>query len=310
MKLDGLGKNEGNVLDNLIASKEVPVIIGIGISPGSVPGPLNPPGPPGTPVRRTFRFNRSYEFDSTNANFSNFVLNEVLPAVQKMKTKDGRAINISPDGNDHAATGASTGGIGSFTLAWQRPDQFTRIYDVIGTFVSMRGGHDYPALIRKTDPKPIRIFLEDGSADAWNPLFGSWFDANQNMNSALEFAGYDVAHAWGTHGHDSKPGAVIFPDVMRWLWRDYPAPIKPGTSKNSTLVEITLPGEGWEKIPGTFQNVAGLAANSRGEIHYTDDTTGGCSHLDADDKPVEDAGGKGIANLAVRAGRDALCLRA
>jgi enterochelin esterase-like enzyme len=236
VKLDGLGSFEGTVLDNLIARKEVPVMIGVGIVPGSI-----------SSGGKTVRFNRSYEFDSMNNRFPDFVLNELLPRVQAMKTRDGRLIRLSMDGNDHAATGSSTGGIGSFTLAWQRPDQFTRVYSVIGTFVSMRGGNEYPVLIRKTDPKPIRIFLEDGSTDAWNPLFGSWYDANLNMDSALSFAGYDVAHAWGTHGHNGQAGQVIFPDVMRWLWRDYPAPIKAGVSANSTLQEITIPEEGWRK---------------------------------------------------------------
>ncbi|MCE0497457.1 MAG: SMP-30/gluconolactonase/LRE family protein [Methylacidiphilales bacterium] len=281
VKLDGLGTYEATVLDNLIAKKDVPVIIGVGISSGTVWK-----DPPGTPKRAAIRFNRSYEFDSVNDHFPDFVLNEVLPAVEKMKTKDGRAINLSPDGNDHAATGGSTGGIGSFTLAWRRPDQFTRVYSLIGTFVSMRGGHEYPALIRKTDPKPIRIFLEDGSTDAWNPLFGSWYDANLAMESALSFSGYDVAHAWGTHGHDGRPGGMIFPDVMRWLWRDYPAPIKAGISKNSTLVEITLPGEGWQKIPQTFQSAAGLAANAQGDVFLSDRPASTLYHLGADDKPV------------------------
>jgi hypothetical protein len=281
VKLDGLGGYEGTVLDNLIAKKEMPVIIGVGINSGTIWK-----DPPGTPKRRALRFNRSYEFDSMNDHFPDFVLNEVLPAVQQLKTHDGRAIRLSPDGNDHAATGGSTGGIGSFTLAWRRPDQFTRVYDVIGTFVSMRGGHEYPALIRKTEPKTIRIFLEDGSTDAWNPLFGSWFDANVNMESALSFAGYDVAHAWGTHGHDGRPGAGIFPDVMRWLWRDYPAPITAGTSKNSTLVEITLPGEGWQKIPQTFQSATGLAANAQGDVYLSDAPAATIDHLGANDTPA------------------------
>ena len=281
VKLDGLGNSEATVLDNLIAKKEVPVIIGVGISPGAIFK-----DPPGTPKRQAFRFNRSYEFDSVNDNFPDFVLKELLPAVEKLQTHDGRAIKLSPDGNDHAATGASTGGIGSFTLAWRRPDQFTRVYDVIGTFVSMRGGHEYPALIRKTEPKPIRIFLEDGSTDAWNPLFGSWYDANLNMESALKFSGYDVAHAWGTHGHNGTPGAVIFPDVMRWLWRDYPAPIKAGISGNSTLQEITVPGEGWQKIPQSFQAAAGLAANAKGEVYLSDAPAATIYRLGADDMPV------------------------
>ncbi len=276
VKLDGLGAFEATVLDNLIAKKEVPVIIGVGITPGTVWK-----DPAGTANRAASRFNRSYEFDSTNDHFPDYVLNELLPAVQKLKTKDGRPIRISPDGNDHAATGGSTGGIGSFTLAWRRPDQFRRVYSVIGTFVSMRGGSDYPVLIRKTDPKPIRIFLEDGAIDAWNPLFGTWYDANLNMESALTFAGYDVAHAWGTHGHDGRPGQVIFPDVMRWLWRDYPSPIKSGVSKNSTLQEIEQPGEGWQAVTQTFQSATGLAADSKGDVYVSDAAVGNVYRIGA-----------------------------
>jgi sugar lactone lactonase YvrE/enterochelin esterase-like enzyme len=281
IKLDGLGELEANVLDNLIAKKEVPVIIGVGISSGVIWK-----DPPGAPTRRAIRYNRSYQFDSMNHHFPNYVLNELLPAVQKLKTKDGRVVKISPEGNDHMVTGMSTGGIGAFTLAWRRPDQFSRVYTVIGTFVSMRGGHEYPALIRKTDPKPIRIFMEDGSTDVWNPLFGSWYDANLNVESALSFAGYDVAHAWGNHGHDPRPGAAVFPDVLRWLWRDYPALVKPGISQNSTLKEITLPDEGWQKIPQTFRAATGLAANAKGEVYFSDAPASVIYRIDRDDKPV------------------------
>ena len=253
------------MLDNLIASHEIPVMIGVGIVPGAIWK-----DPAGTPKRRASRFNRSYEFDSMNDHFPDYVLKELLPAVQKLTTHDGRAIKLSPNGNDHMATGGSTGGIGSFTLAWQRPDQFTRVYSVIGTYVSMRGGHEYPALIRKTDPKPIRIFLEDGSTDAWNPLFGSWYDANLNMESALTFAGYDVAHAWGNHGHNGRPGQVIFPDVMRWLWRDYPTPIKSGVSQNTTLQEMTLPEQPWRQLSQSFQGALALASDSKGDVYVSD----------------------------------------
>jgi hypothetical protein len=281
LKLDGLGSYEGTVLDNLIAKNQVPVMIGVGIIPGTIWK-----DPAGTPKRAASRFNRSYEFDSLNDHFPDFVLDEILPAVQKLKTHDGRPIRLSSNGNDHAATGGSTGGIGSFTLAWSRPDQFTRVYSVIGTFVAMRGGNEYPALIRKTDPRPIRIFLEDGSADAWNPLFGSWYDANLNMESALTFSGYDVAHAWGTHGHDGRPGQVIFPDVMRWLWRDYPAPVTSGVSHNSTLQEITLPGASWQKIPQSFQGAAGLAADARGDVYLSDASTDRIYRIGADSRPT------------------------
>lgn len=281
LKLDGLAEYEATVLDNLIAQKEIPVTIGVGITPGTVWNAGR-----GTPNRHALRFDRSYEFDSLNDNFPDFVLNELLAAVRKLKTHDGRAIHLSGEGNDHAVTGASTGGIGSFTLAWRRPDQFTRVYSEIGTFVSMRGGNEYPALIRKTDPKPIRVFLEDGSADAWNPLFGSWYEANLNMESALKFAGYDVAHAWGAHGHDARPGQVIFPDVMRWLWRDYPATIKSGRSRNSTLDEITSPNEGWRTIPQSFQAAAGLAANPEGDVYVSDAPVKTIYRMGPDSKPA------------------------
>lgn len=280
VKLDNLGAYEGTVLDNLIARHEVPVVIGVGIVPGAIWK-----DPAGTPKRAAYRYNRSYEFDSLNDNFPDFVLNELLPAAQKLKTRDGRPVRLSPDGNDHAATGGSTGGIGAFTLAWRRPDQFARVYSVIGTFVSMRGGHEYPALIRKTDPKPIRIFLEDGATDVWNPLFGSWFDANLNMESALTFAGYDVAHAWGTHGHDGRPGQVIFPDVMRWLWRGYPAPVRTGVSNNSTLQEIALPGEPWRKIPQSFRGADGLTADASGGVCLSDSLAATIYRIGVGSKP-------------------------
>ncbi len=281
IKLDGLGTFEGTVLDHLIASHEVPVMLGIGISSGTIWK-----DPPGTPKRAATRFNRSYEFDSMNDHFPNFVLNELLPAVARLKTRDGRPIHLSTNGNDHAVTGGSTGGIGSFTLAWRRPDQFTRVYSVIGTYVSMRGGHEYPALIRKTDPKPIRIFMEDGSTDAWNPLFGTWWDANLNMESALTFAGYDVAHAWGTHGHDGRPGQAIFPDVMRWLWRDYPAPVASGVSHNSTLEEITLPAEPWRKVAEGYRGAAGLAADAKGDVYFSDAPSAATYRIGTDGRPA------------------------
>jgi gluconolactonase len=281
LRLDTIGTYEGNVLDNLIAKKEVPVMIGIGLGSGGVWTI-----PPAGQKRHPLRMDRTYEFDSMNDNLADYVLNELLPAVEKLMTHDGRPIHLSRDGNDHMVSGGSTGGIGSFTLAWRRPDQFTRVYDVIGTFVSMRGGHEYPAIIRKTEPKPIRIFLEDGSKDAWNPLFGSWFDANVNMESALTFAGYDVGHAWGTHGHNGRDGAAIFPDVLRWLWRDYPARIPVGTSQNSTLRDILPNNSGWQTLPAEFQDASGLAADPNGEVYLSDVSASVIYHLGSDDRPV------------------------
>ncbi len=258
--LDSVGPTVPAIYENLIAKKEVPMTILVGVAPGTVWKDKA--------AKQPYRYNRSFEFDSMNGDFARYLETEILPLVESQKTSDGRPIRISHAAADRAIGGASTGGIGSFTVAWQRPDLFSRVFSMIGTFVSMRGGHEYPALIRKTEPKPIRVFLEDGSEDAWNPLFGSWFTANLNMDAALTFAGYDVAHLWGIHGHDHKLADAVLPDIMRWLWRGWPEPVKAGVSKNDMLTTILVPGEEWQQVADKLPASPALAANSKGEVGY------------------------------------------
>lgn len=104
------------------------------------------------------RFNRSYEYDGLGDNYARFILDELLPDVETKKTSDGRAIRLSKNGNDRAIGGASSGAICAFTAAWERPDAFSRVFSAIGTYVGLRGGHNYSTLIRKYEPKPIRVF--------------------------------------------------------------------------------------------------------------------------------------------------------
>ncbi|MGC1921019.1 MAG: SMP-30/gluconolactonase/LRE family protein [Acidobacteriaceae bacterium] len=229
------------VFDNLIHRKELPVIIAIGLSSGTDPS-ADPPHNP--------RFNRSFEFDSLSDVLADFILQELLPAVEQHKTPDGLPIYLSTDPNDRGMMGGSTGGIGSFTVAWQRPDAFRRVYSMIGTYVGMRGGDRYPVLVRKTDPKPLRVFLQDGSRDGWpgGLEFGDWWMSNQEMERALTFSGYEVNHAWGVLGHEGTHGESILPDVMRWLWKDWPRPIEAGTSQNSMLRTVLQPQQNWQPV--------------------------------------------------------------
>ena len=150
--LDGVQFNAPVVFDNLIHKKEIPVTIGVFVGSGTVIDSA------GFPVR----YNRSFEFDAVNDDFVRFIETELLPDVELKKASDGRPIRISKNGKDRAIAGCSSGGIGAFTAAWERPDLFSRVYSCIGTFVGMRGGDRYPVLIRKTEPKPIRVFLQDG----------------------------------------------------------------------------------------------------------------------------------------------------
>jgi enterochelin esterase-like enzyme len=237
--LDGLGFGAPTVFDNLIHKGELPLIIGIGISSGDVPSETG----------ENARHNRSFEFDGLSDNLARFITEEVFPFVEQQKTADGLEIKLSKDPNDRCTGGGSTGGIGAFTLAWERPDLFRRVFSAIGTFVCMRGGDRYPVLVRKTEPKPLRIFLQDSSHDQWlgGPEVGDWWISNVAINRALEFAGYDVKHIWGTGPHSGKQAAQAFPDAMRFLWKDYPNPVKAQTDKtiNVFLKQILKPESEW-----------------------------------------------------------------
>lgn len=241
------------VFDNLIAKKEMPVTIGIFINPGVVPAANSNSLP---------RFNRSLEYDGLGDNYVKFLMEEILPVV-------GKKYNLAQDGNSRAIAGASSGAICAFTAAWERPDAFTRVFSAIGTYVGLRGGNDYPTLIRKTAPKPIRVFLQDGTNDN-NIYAGNWWFANQEMLSALEFAGYEVNHIWGEGTHSGKHGAAILPDALRWLWKDYPAPIKAGIGSKQPVMDVLIPGEDWQVVAGGFGFTEGPAANAKGEVFFTD----------------------------------------
>ena len=258
---DGIGLNAPTVFDNLIFKKEMPVTIGVFVQPGIVPA---------TNTNAALdRFNRSYEYDGLGDNYARFLLEEILPAVEKITLLDGRALRLSHDGNDRCIGGQSSGGICAFTAAWERPQAFSRVFSAIGTFVDLRGGARYPTLIRKFEPKPIRVFLQDGANDN-NKYGGDWWMANQMMARALEFAGYQVNHVWGEGAHSGKHATAIFPDAMRWLWNGWPQPVKAGPTRNDTLTNILIPGEGWQIVGSGCKFTEGPAVNARGEVFFND----------------------------------------
>ncbi|MEI8379178.1 MAG: alpha/beta hydrolase-fold protein [Planctomycetota bacterium] len=195
------------VFDNLIHRKEMPVTIGIFLSPGTIP-----PAQPG----QKDRSNRSFEYDSLGDQYSKFLIDEVLPGlVEKYDLK------LTNDPEGRGTCGISSGGICAFTVAWERPDQFRKVISHIGSFTNIRGGHVYPAVIRKTEKKPLRVFLQDGTNDLDN-LHGHWPLANQQMASSLKFKEYDYQFVLGDGGHSGKHGGMLLPETLRWLWRDYP----------------------------------------------------------------------------------------
>jgi gluconolactonase len=257
---DGIQFNAPAVFDQLIAAKEMPVTIGVFVMHGRVKAADS--------EKALDRFNRSYEYDGLGDNYVRFLLDEILPEVEAKKTSDGRPIRLSKSGNDRSIGGSSSGAICAFTAAWERPDAFSRVFSAIGTYVGLRGGNVYPTLVRKYEPKPIRIFLQDGSNDN-NIYGGDWWMANQEMQRALAFAGYEVKHEWGDGGHNGQHATKLFPDAMRWLWKDWPQPVKAGLG-SPQLQQILIPGEDWQLVADGYRFTEGPAANAKGEVFFND----------------------------------------
>jgi len=256
---DGVQFNAPAVFDKLIANKEMPIVIGVFVTPGVVKP---------TDDKALPRFNRSYEYDGLGDAYARFLLDELLPEVEKKTTTDGRAIKLSNVGNDRAIAGSSSGAVCAFTAAWERPDAFRRVFSAIGTYVGLRGGNVYPTLIRKYEPKPLRIFLEDGSGDL-NIYGGDWWMANQEMQRSLKFAGYEVDHRWGDGGHNGKHATELFPEAVKWLWKDWPSAI-PAGGGSPQLKEILQPGETWKFVGEGYKFTEGPAVNAKGEVFFND----------------------------------------
>jgi enterochelin esterase-like enzyme len=259
-----------HVLDNLIHRREIPVMIAVFINPGRTPeqamATLSSWGDQGS--------NRPTEYNATDDKYAQVVVNELLPEIKKR-------FNISSRAEDRGIAGASSGAIAAFNVAWHRPDQFSKVISTIGSFVNIRGGHVYPDLIRSTDKKPIRIFLQDGLNDNRGvggvgrrggtppanaaagaapaptqaaapatpppaPTYNAerdWHAQNIKMVAALTEKGYDVNYTWGVGTHNNRHGGAILPEMMRWLWRDYPRP--PDDPRDATNRGLLVP-TGWE----------------------------------------------------------------
>jgi enterochelin esterase-like enzyme len=257
---DGLIYNAAVVFDNLIARRELPPLIGIFIKPGVVPAVDSNSLP---------RFNRSHEYDSVDDTYSKFLIAEFLPAISER-----HGIRLSEDPNDAAICGNSSGGICAFMTAWHRPDRFRRVFTGVGTYIGINGADRLAVLVRKVEPKPLRVYLQSGEQD--NNLYcGDWWMANQTMERSLSWAGYDVNHTWGDGGHNAKQATAIFPDVMRWLWRGWPESkeikANPGGGSKWLGYQVMKEGSRWEELRIQVSGARSLASNSAGEVVVIDE---------------------------------------
>ena len=253
VRQDGYNAKEKSMLETLIASKEMPVTIGVFITSGTLPAPMK-----NTVGRR----NRCFEYDGVGDNYVRFLTDELLPYVSK--TFD---LKLSTSGNDRCIAGGSSGAISAFNAAWERPDAFSRVYANSGSFVAFRGGHEFPTLIRKYEAKPIRAYLTTGTHDMENAA-GDWYLLDQEMDKALKFSGYEYSF------HSIEGGHVAgwnehFPEAMRFIWKGWPEPVKAGPSAPRVRDVITADGK-WELAATGLGDARGPAVNSKGEVFFVD----------------------------------------
>jgi enterochelin esterase-like enzyme len=198
------------VLDSLHARKEIEATVAIFVNPGQ------PKDAAGTTPMAGFdaaMTQRSIEYDSLTPDYGRFLLDEVIPFV-----KQAHDLNITDDPTRRTMCGISSGGICAFTVAWMYAHSFQRVLSHCGSYTNIRGGHNYPYLIRSTPRKLIRVYLQSGANDAIT-LFGDWPLANQTMANALAYADYDFHFNYGTGGHSLRHAGAVFADSLRWLWR-------------------------------------------------------------------------------------------
>jgi enterochelin esterase-like enzyme len=224
-----------NVFDNLIYRREMPVTIAVFINPGRTADQKEAsPSDWGDQSN-----NRPQEYNALDDKYAKVVCDELLPELKK-------TYNISDKADDHAIAGASSGAIAAFTVAWHRPQVFHKVISTIGSFTNIRGGHKYPDMILAADTKPIRIFLQDGLNDnrgqgrrggSYSPD-RDWHAQNIKMVAALTERHYDVNYCWGIGTHSNKQGGAIMPDMLRWLWRDYPRTDDPKDDSERKLMDV------------------------------------------------------------------------
>lgn len=212
-----------NVMDNLIYRREIPVMLGVFINPGR-----RPDQPEATDREWGDRTtNRPTEYNSLDDRYARVITEELLPALEK-------DYNISKDPEMRGIGGSSSGAIAAFTVAWERPNQFRKVLSNVGSFTNLRGGHVYADKVLATEKKPIRVYLCDGRNDNRGQRRDGtydekldWFLQNVRLQKALAQKGYDVNYSWSMNLHGQKYGGMIFPEMMRWLWRDGPVSTDP-----------------------------------------------------------------------------------
>lgn len=193
------------VTENLVQQKLIPPMIHVMISPGS-----------GQRMR-------SIQYDTVSDRFGRYLLEEVLPEVEKI-------YKLRSDAYSRGIAGESSGAICALNVAWYFTDKFSRVHSTIGSYTALQwhpeehldGGNIYPFRIRREPRKNIRIWQSDGTDDIENQ-WGSWPAQAIQLANSLKMKGYDFHFRFGEAAHNGAQAGLDLPESLAWLWRDYDA---------------------------------------------------------------------------------------
>jgi len=273
------------VFDNLIARGEMPLTIAVFLNPGQEKA---------QPAQGNRFSNRSLEYDGLGDRYARFLLEEILPEVQKQ-------YRITSDPQMRGIAGSSSGAICAFTAAWERPESFRKVYSTVGSFTNLRGGDVYQSLVRKTEPKPLRVYMSDTSGDIDNP-FGSWPIANELMASSLKYMGYDVRFDWAEgYAHNDDYGSSLFPDAMKWLWRkEEHVPVydtRGDLGGDLTLLNLLVPDQGWKVVAEGLGFADALCADAMGNVYFCDMKKPGIFRVEGADGSLTELWNESVSGL-------------
>jgi enterochelin esterase family protein len=216
---DGVDNDYFTVLDNLIAAHRIPAIIFISIGNGSGDAQGS---------------ERGLEYDTMSGKYAEFVESEVLPRVEAEAH-----VKLTKDPEGRAATGGSSGAACALIMAWYHPEWYHRVLAYSGTWINQQwpsnpetphGAWEFPEhLIPNSPVKPIRIWMEVGDRDLYNPNtmrdgMHDWVQANENMAKALAAKGYHYQFLFAPNaGHvDHATKLQTLPEALEYLWQGYP----------------------------------------------------------------------------------------
>jgi len=208
-------------LDNLIAQKRVPIMIAVSIGNGSGDAQGS---------------QRGLEYDTMSGRYAEFVESEVLPLVEKQAN-----VKLTKDPEARATMGCSSGAAAALIMAWYHPELYHRVLSYSGTYVNQQwppsaetphGAWEFHEhLISGAPAKPIRIWMEVGDRDLFNPNvmrdnMHDWVVANENMARVLAAKGYRYQFTFARNaGHcDRAVKLQTLPQALEWLWKGYPHP--------------------------------------------------------------------------------------